>query len=309
MDKGLSVLSGLALLALVKRNGVGSLTTSKTSKKTDKRYGYRLVTSIYPSHNEREKIVFYERKSPEYPITLSVPKGLSVVDKEIDIDVTNMYIHKIEKEYDDEYTSWNNRFYFIVEFYSNSVVLPLKSVGEEVRDGILYEEYGYDWIEREIRDLFIRYFSIGVGPMMPNPEMKDWEMQRWEYAKDKAKKDPRWDQELQDKYDALFWDQETFFTLDTSHNDDIVKEYEEQFEQLYGNDRPRQQVIAKEYSPIGLSSIMHLLTDRSLLSRRGQVMFAPTVIKITSKVDLTSNNDLITIYPFTTQTKSKLRKR
>jgi len=150
--------------------------------------------------------------------------------------------------------------------------------------------------------------------MMPNPEMKDWEMQRWEYAKDKAKKDPRWDQELQDKYDALFdldKNLEAFFALDldTSHNDDIVKEYEEQFEQLYGYDRPREQVIAKEYSPIGLSSIMHLLTDRSLLSRRGKVMFAPTVIKITSKVDLTSNNDLIIIYPFTTQTKSKLRKR
>ena len=313
MDKGLSVLSGLALLALVKRNGIGSLTTSKTSKKTNKRYGYRLVTSIYASHNERKKLVFYEKKSPEYPITLSVPKGLTAFDKEIDIDVTNMYIHKIEEEHDDEYDFWINRFYFIVEFYSNSIVLPLKNIGEEVRDGILFEEYGFDWINREIRDLFIRYFSIGVGPMIPNPEMKDWEMQRWEYAKDKAKKDPRWDQELQEKYDTIFDDLEAFFDLDLdldiSHNDDIVKEYEEQFEQLYGHDRPREQVIAKEYSPMGLSSVMHLLTDRSINQRSGHEMFAPTVREITSKVDLTSNDDLIIIYPFTTQKKSKLRKR
>lgn len=317
MDKGLSVLSGLALLALVKRNGVGSLTTSNTSKKTNKRYGYRLVTAITPASysREKEKIVFYEKKSPEYPITLSIPKGLSVFDKDIDLDVTNMYIHKIEREPTGTGTYWTNRFYFIVEFYSNSVVLPLKSIGEEVRGGVLYEEYGFDWIQREIRDLFIRYFSIGVGPMIPNPEMKDWEMQRWEYASDKAKKDPRWDQELEDKYDALIfsdtWEaMESLLSLDTSHNDDIVKEYEEQFEQLYGHDRPREQVIAKEYSSLVLDrSAFDLLTDRIILRHQGEVLFTLTVRKIASKVDLTSNDDLITIYPFTTQTKSNLRKR
>ena len=310
-------MSGLALLALVKRNGVGSLTTSKTSKKTNKRYGYRLVTAIAIASysRDKEKVVFYEKKSPEYPITLSIPKGLSVFDKDIDIDVTNMYIHKIEREPTGTGTYWTNRFYFILEFYSKFCRSAFKEYWEEVRDGVLYEEraYGYDWIGREIRDLFIRYFSIGVGPMIPNPEMKDWEMQRWEYANDKAKKDPRWDQELKEKYDALFdldddfESLESLFSFDTSHNDDIVKEYEEQFDQLYGYDRPREQVIAKEYSSLVLdSSDFVLLTDRVIRSHKGQVLFTSTIRNMSSKVDLTSNDDLITIYPFTTQNKIQI---
>jgi len=246
---------------------------------------------------------------------LSIPKWISVFDKDIDLDVTNMYIHKIEKEPTGDGSYWLNRFYFVLEFYSNSVVLPLKSVGQE----FYYGENALHWIERELITLFKRYFSIGIGPMIPNPEMEDWEMQRWEYAYDEAKKDPRWDQELQDKYDKSFKTldlealAESFaddFNIDTSQNDNIRKEYEEQFEQLYGHDRPREQIIAKEYSSLVLDSdAFDLLTDRIVLRHRGQVLFTQTVRNMSSKVDLTSNDDLIIIYPLTTHTKSRLRKR
>lgn len=327
MDKGLSVLSGLALLALVKRGGIGSLTSSRTSKKTDKRYGYRLVFSIteanWKSTAERKKIVFYEKKTPDYPIALTIPEGLVAFSKEIELDITNVYIHTVEEEHDGEGNFWFNRFYFVVEAYSDAIVIPMNDAyDQELRDGVWHEEYGDEWIRKKIVDIFTTYFSIGTGPMISNPELKDWERQRWEYAYDEAKKDPRWDQELQDKYDKIFLSLEALaesfaddFNIDTSQkdtsqNDNIRKEYEEQFEQLYGHDRPREQIIANEYSSLVLNNYrsFDLLTDRLLTGREGIKLFTPKVRDISSRINDTGEW-LTVIYPFTKQTKSKLRKR
>jgi hypothetical protein len=318
MDKGLSVLSGLALLALVKRNGVGSLTSSRTSKKTNKRYGYRLVFSITKANfnSQRKNIVFYEKKTPDYPIALTIPEGLSTFSKEVELDITNMYIHKVEKEHDGEGYFWLNRFYFVVEAYSDFIVISMNDVGEELRDGVLYEEHGDEWIRKKIVGLFTTYFSIGIGPMVSNPEMRYWDMQCYEYAYDEAKKDPRWDQELQDKHDKILsLDLEEFFddsfNIDTSQNDNIRKEYEEQFHELYGHDKPREQIIKREYPSLVLNEYrsFDLLTDRFLAGREGIKLFTPKVRNISSRVNDTDDNGLTIIYPFTVQKVSKLRKR
>ena len=99
VKEGLSLLSGLALLALIKRNGLESVSSAGSENKSDKTYMYRMVFRSDKINrlfqDLRHKSLFIlELTNPDHPIEVELfQKPLNKVAK---IDITKMYTYQDE---------------------------------------------------------------------------------------------------------------------------------------------------------------------------------------------------------------------
>lgn len=292
MNKSLSVLSGLALLALVKRNGVGSLTSAKSEKISNKQYFYRILLSPRVLNSMSNKTVVGMRE-PVYPINAFIP------NTSIEIDITNIY-HIQSLNYS---PSWS----VVFEFRSdNPVIFLTRSYGSEsdiLNDlfGVIYKEY----VWYGIKD---KWNSV-------SKEWQDWEMNMLDWCGAEFAKDPRHIKDPMGDYDLFDFDHDSWIDIeplsqeDRQHNENIWEEKKEEYRKLFPE--PYKYTLDlyldKNSDEFHIYHLLHVLYS----DRTGR-FFAPEVREMSSKViteEIDEETNQYLFVPIDTKTGPKLRKR
>lgn len=179
-----SVMGALALLALVKRTGIGSRTKTSMGE-SDKQYFYRLCFEIqlpktFGRYSDAYNDLIWQRKEGvQYPISVNIPVFMGP-KKATEIDITNVDIIRTQQKSDGTGGVWMPRIYACFEFYSDFPFLVTSSIFNMYNLEKYIEVNGNSLMKKEtlLLEVLLKVLrgtmELGEVGRVRNPEREEW---------------------------------------------------------------------------------------------------------------------------------------